>query len=59
MPKIALQKVTSPLPGYSHCITKNKDIALKLCMYVVGMYVDSMYSVFYILKKVNFIGNYF
>ena len=39
---------------FGHCTAKNKNVALKLCMYV-----DSMYSVFDILKILIFIGKYF
>ena len=51
--KLRFKKWHHPFLVISHSLTKNKDIALKLCMYVVGMYVESMYSVFYILRMLN------
>ena len=52
-------KTSSPLPGFGHCTAKKKYITLKICMRVVCMYLDHIYSVFYNLKIMDFIGNYF
>ena len=38
MPKIAFQKVASRLPVFPHRTAKRKDIALKVCMFVVYVY---------------------
>ena len=37
---------SSPLPVFRHCTAKNKAIGLKLCMRVVCMYPDHIYSYF-------------
>ena len=42
-----------------HFTAKNKNIALKYCMHVVCMYLDRIYSVFYSLIMLDFIGKYF
>ena len=51
MPKNAFQKcdfITFTCFLFGHCTVKNKDIALKFCMRVVCMYLDHIYSVFWI-----------
>ena len=44
-----------------HGTAKNKNVALKSCMHVVCMYLDRIYSVFFLdsLIMLDFIGNYF
>ena len=55
MPKIAFQKVTSsPLPGLGHCTAKNRDIALKLCMSVVCMYLNNRHAVLGYVENFEF-----
>ena len=47
MQKWHFKKVaTPPLSIFGNCTTKNKYIALKLCMRVICMYLNHMYSVF-------------
>ena len=41
---------------FGNCTVKNKDIALKISMHVACMHVDNVYSVFYNLKILDFIG---
>ena len=50
MPKIAFQKcgVITFTCFFGHRTAKNKDIALKICLHVVCMYFDHIYSVFWI-----------
>ena len=52
---------SSPLSSFFLAIAvKNKDIALKLCMRVVFMHLDHIYSGFFDnLKILDFIGNHF
>ena len=53
MPKITFQTcdVITFTCFLGHCTAKNKDSALKFCMRVVCMYLDDIYSVFWINEK--------
>ena len=57
MPKIAFQKsdVIAVTCFFGPLHSQKKDIALKLCMRVVRVYLDNIYSVFYVLEIINFI----
>ena len=49
---MSFQKVmSSHLPVFYLCSTKNKDIALKFCIHNVCMYRDKLYSVFLFIEN--------
>ena len=51
--KIAFKKVTSNLPVFCHCTARNKDVALKLGMCVVCMWLYNIFPV-YVSKILDF-----
>ena len=61
MQKTVFQKMTPSLPVFFLAIAqpKIKILLFKFCMRVVCMHLDTIYSIFYILEILNFIGNYF
>ena len=60
MPEIAFQKggVITFAWFLGHCKAKNRAVGLGFCMRVVCMYLDNIYSVFYIVKFLDFTRNY-